>query len=248
MSSIAPPPPPPVRIALIDDHQIMRTALAGFIDRLGGYQVVLQAGNGEEYIDALKDAPRIDVAIVDLHMPVMDGYATIAWIRANTPKVKPLALTFEKTEEAMIKALRAGACGFLLKDVNSNVFRQALHQVVTIGHFHSEEVELALTSGELLTRMERQRAKLMEQLNGREVDFIRLVCREDEYTYDQIATKMGVSRRTVDGYREELFNRFDIKSKTGLVLFAFKWGLVDAWEELDHAPVLPAPAPATAAP
>ncbi|MBK7556025.1 MAG: response regulator transcription factor [Flavobacteriales bacterium] len=228
MSATVPPDRPPVRIALVDDHLIMRTALAGFIDRLGGYEVVLQAGNGEEYINALKDAPRIDVAIVDLHMPVMDGYATIAWIRANTPKVKPLALTFEKTEEAMIKALRAGSCGFLLKDVNSNVFRQALHQVVTIGHFHSEEVELALTSGELLTRLERQRAQVMELLSDREIELIRLVCHEDEYTYDQIAAKMDVSRRTVDGYREDLFARFDIKSKTGLVLFAFKWGLVEA--------------------
>lgn len=223
--SRASPAHAPVPIALIDDHQIMRTALATFIDRLGGYQVVLQAANGQEYIDALKDAPRIDVAIVDLHMPVMDGYATIEWIRANAPDTKPLALTFEKTEEAMVKALRAGACGFLLKDVSSTIFRQALQQVATIGHFHSDDMQVALNTGELLTHYERQRAKVVELITDREMEFIHLVCHEDEYTYEQIGERMILHRRTVDGIREGLFAKFGMKSKTGLVLFAFKWGI-----------------------
>src|SRR5436190_3142611 len=152
-------------IALIDDHALFRGVLADMINLIGGYQVVVQAGNGEEYIKAIEAGAQVAVAIVDLHMPVMDGYATIEWIRATTPGTRALALTFEKTEEAMLRALRAGACGFLLKDVGKQEFQRALEQVATLGHYHNDDVVRSLNGPcDPVARYEEMRAKTLATL------------------------------------------------------------------------------------
>lgn len=217
-----------VRVAIADDHELVRTALCGLIGSFGGFDVVVQAANGAELIKALEQPPPVQVAIVDLHMPVMDGYATIGWLREHRPATRVLALTFEKTEEAEERALRSGACGFLLKDMPPQLFRQALLQACTLGRFHSDELHRSLVSTRgTADRAERRRARFLECLTERELLFMRLVCHEDEYTYEQIADRMQVHRRTVDGYREALFNKLAVKSKAGLVLMALKWRLLE---------------------
>jgi two-component system, NarL family, invasion response regulator UvrY len=219
----------PIAIALVDDHTLLRTALADMINSFEGYEVVLEAANGEEFKQAVRNGPPVSIAIVDLHMPVMDGYATIEWLRNTAPGTKAVALTFEHSEEAMLRALRSGACGFLLKDVCKEVFKNALDNVAAFGHCHSDQVRLRLNgNGDLRTSYERARSRKLELLSERESEFLGLVCHEDEYTYDQIADRMGVHRRTVDGFRESVFGKFGIKSKAGLVLFAFKWGIAKA--------------------
>lgn len=216
-----------VPVALIDDHTLMRSSLARYIDMLPGYEVVLEAEHGAHFQQLVPRVPRIDIAVVDLHMPVMDGYATIAWIQRHMPRTRALALTFEKTEEALLRALRAGACGFLLKDVSARTFKIALDHVTVLGHYHDHDLDVSLQEqAGSRSRYARERGRILERLTERELAFIRLVCHEHEYTYDAIADLMEVHRRTVDGYRESVFNKFGIKSKVGLVLFAFKWGLV----------------------
>ncbi len=216
-----------VPIALVDDHNLMRTSLARVIDLFPGYQVVVEAENGVHFQQLVQRVPHVAIAIVDLHMPVMDGFATIAWIQRNMPDTRVLALTFEKTEEAMLRSLRAGACGFLLKDVSARTFKKALDHIAVLGHYHDHDLEVSLQEqSSARSRFERQRAAVIERLTERELEFIRLVCDENEYTYEMIADRMDVHRRTLDGYRESIFNKFSIKSKVGLVLFAFKWGLV----------------------
>lgn len=213
-----------IPVALVDDHTLFRGILADVINGIDGYEVVVEAGDGQEYIDAVASAPPIAVAIVDLHMPVMDGYATISWIRKHSPQTRALALTFEKTEMAMVRALRAGACGFLLKDAHKIIFKKALDQVATVGHYHDEELAHVLSLNGHSERNGHPRS--LDELTDREAEFLRHVCHEDEYTYDRIADLMCVHRRTVDGYRESVFGKYGIKSKAGLVLFAMKRGVV----------------------
>ncbi|MBL7958486.1 MAG: response regulator transcription factor [Flavobacteriales bacterium] len=217
--------PSSIPIALIDDHELFRSALCDMIERLGGYDVVVQAGNGKEYQEAIADGTRVAVAIVDLHMPVMDGFETISWIRADHPETRALALTFDKDEQTMARALRAGACGFLPKDVSKGLFREALEQVATIGQYINEElVERGLpTTSE---QYEAQRQAILADLKDRDIDFIRHVCDEREPTYDMVANLMGVSVSAIHGYRERIFVKHGIKSKSGLVIFAYKWGIL----------------------
>ena len=219
--------PSSIPIALIDDHELFRSALCDMIERLGGYDVVVQAGNGKEYQEAIADGTRVAVAIVDLHMPVMDGFETISWIRADHPETRALALTFDKDEQTMARALRAGACGFLPKDVDKSVFRNALDQVATLGHYYDEQLAQELSEQkDRAGYFASQRALAIGKLTEREVAFLRLVGHDEEYTYDQIAEIMDVTTNTVHGYRESIFQKTGIKSKTGLVIFAYRWGIV----------------------
>ena len=222
--------PSPIPIALIDDHDLFRSALCDMIERLGGYQVVVQAGNGKEYQAAIADGARVAVAIVDLHMPVMDGFETIAWIRANHPETRALALTFDKDEQTMARALRAGACGFLPKDVSKGLFREALQEVAMVGQYINEDL---VERGQPSTyeQFESERRAILASLKDREIEFIRHVCDEREPTYDMVAALMGVSTSAVHGYRESIFERYRIKSKAGLAVFAYKWGILGSgWQ------------------
>lgn len=216
--------PPPIPIALVDDHALFRNVLADMLNGTSRYKVVLEAGHGAEYLRAVKNGAEVAVAVVDLHMPVMDGFETIAWIRANAPGTRALALTFELTEEAMERALRAGACGFLRKDTTKNVFLDALDQVATLGHYHRPG-ELRRVH-DLQAEHEHRQSAALTKLTERELMFIRLVCDEAEPTNEQLADRMGVHRRTVDGYRETVYRKCGVRTKAGLVIFAYKWGLL----------------------
>ncbi|MBK8225934.1 MAG: response regulator transcription factor [Flavobacteriales bacterium] len=217
------------RIALVDDHHLVRTGLAATVNALGDYQVTLEAGHGAEMIERLglaQASPQL--AIIDLNMPVMDGWDTIAWLSKNRPEILPMALTFEATEEAMLRAVRAGARGFLLKNAKPEVLRLALDSIRLTGYYHNDDLNGVLAGNpDRLTPRERERAELLELITDREMHLLRLVCDEEEFTYDRIAEIMGLHRRTVDNYRIQLFDKFGVRSKTGLVLFALRWNLLD---------------------
>lgn len=214
-------------VALVDDHHLMRTGLAATVNNLGGFRVTMEAGNGAEFIQALKQGTDPAIAIVDLNMPVMDGYATIAWLREHAPDILPLVLTFDAADDAMVKAVRAGARGFVLKSARPNVLKTALDSLALTGYYYTEEThEARQRNPEWKTKQERERERVLAAITPREMEFLQHVCSESEPTYEQIGDLMGVHRRTVDNYRIALFEKFNIKSKTGLVLFALRWGLL----------------------
>jgi two-component system invasion response regulator UvrY len=214
-------------IALVDDHHLVRTGLVGMVNALGGFRVTLEAAHGRELIDRLNEAALPAVAIVDLNMPVMDGYATIAWLHANRPTVLPLALTFDATDDALVRAVRAGARGFILKNARPEHLKKALLSIIHTGYYYADIDQRDVHAHpERLTDHERERERVLERISLREMEFLQLVCSDEEPTYDEIAMVMGVHRRSVDNYRTNLFDKFRIKSKTGLVLFALRWGVV----------------------
>lgn len=215
-------------IALIDDHELMRGGLAAMINGLKGYTVAMEASNGEEFIEKLNGSEVPKIAVVDLHMPIMDGWETIAWLRKNRPDIRTLALTFDASDDAMVRAIRNGARGFMLKTARPNVFQTALDSLMLTGYYHDDALHKSMMrSPDLKTTMERQRDEIVQKITEREMQFLEFVCNEEELTYEEIAEEMGVGRRTIDYFRGSLFEKFDIKSKAGLVLFAVRWGIVN---------------------
>lgn len=213
--------PPRIPVALIDDHTLLRNMLGTMIGDMPEYEVVLDAANGAEFVKALEaGGMHIAVAVVDLHMPVMDGYETIAWLHQHRPGTRVLALTFERTQQAMDRAIQAGACGFVLKDASYAEFKHALDEVATRGHY---------TNGQVLENALKEFRELPpghRQLTDRELEFIRLACDPREMTHETIAELMGVHRRTVDGYRNSAFAKLEVKTRAGMVLMAVQCGLV----------------------
>ncbi|HOZ41040.1 MAG: response regulator transcription factor [Flavobacteriales bacterium] len=218
---------PLVPIAIVDDHILVRKGLVELINGIGGYLVVLEASNGLELVRALEKGPDVQLALVDLNMPVMNGFETLAWMKQHAPSIRPLALTFEGSEEAVVKAVRNGARGFLLKDIEPEVLRFALDRVMEAGYYHTDLVHNSLVNNmDQQTSHERAKAEILAQLSPRELEFLRMLCDPDEHTYEEIGAAMNVHRRTIDGYRETLFRKLGVKSKTGAVVYAVRWGLL----------------------
>lgn len=212
----------PLSIFLVDDHVVVRTGLKALIERLGNYQVTAQFSNGKELIDAIPFDPEPGLIIMDLNMPVMDGRKAVQVLKEREVQIPVLILTLEHDERDIIHLFKMGIRGYIPKSSTSDVLRKAIDDILGTGYYHNEILIKALTSDKKDDRHE-----TLNKLTEREKEFVELVCDEKELTYDQIADKMGVSRRTVDGYREEIFLKFNIRSKTGLVLFAIKNGIIN---------------------
>lgn len=211
-------------IFLVDDHPIVRSGLKALIEKLGDYKVVAEYDNGQDLLDdyPFKNPPAL--IIMDLAMPILDGTETMKELKKRGSEIPVLVLTLETNEMTIINLFRLGIRGYLPKAATAPVLRQALTDVLNTGYYHNEMLTKALQATNDVFVDEKK--SVLDQLTLREKEFLLLVCDEQEPTYEQIADQMGISRRTVDGYREALFTKFNIRSKTGLVMFAFKYGIV----------------------
>lgn len=204
-------------VIIVDDHTLFAQSLLGLINSFKDFEVLQIFKNGQELVNYLKDKGKLpDIILLDIRMPVMDGIETMAWLRDHFPEQKTLALTMEHDEETIIKMVRLGCGGYLLKDIEPEEFLQALRSVSDTGYyFNSETTEALSHSGDY---------KEVEPLSKREAEFINLAC--SERTYKEVAEEMNLSPKTIDGYREALFQKLRVKSRVGLVLFALKHDLV----------------------
>jgi two-component system invasion response regulator UvrY len=212
------------KLALIDDHALLRNGLASMVQNFDDYEVCIEANNGQHFIEQLSDSSPPDLVLMDINMPVMDGFETTLWLKENHPDVKVLALSMYDSEISIIRMLKNGARGYILKETEPREFRSALDAVLTKGFYYSEMI-----TGKLLHAVNRiddshNTIKPLISLNDRELEFLKLTC--TELTYKEIADKMYLSPRTIDGYRDTLFEKLNAKTRVGLVLYAIRHGIV----------------------
>jgi two-component system, NarL family, invasion response regulator UvrY len=212
-------------IALADDHVLLRKGLAGLVSSLG-YTVLFQADNGDEFIEMLKNNVDPDVVLLDINMPKKDGYETALWLKRNKPDIKILALSMYDDENAIIRMLKSGAKGYILKDAEPSELKAAIESLLNRGYYYSDMVTGKLIHTINTMNEEDSEIKNSSGLNEREIKFLKLVA--SELTYKEIAEQMNLSPRTIDGYRDALFEKLNIKSRVGLVLFAIKNGIATA--------------------
>lgn len=214
------------KLVLVDDHVIIRNGLKELIEKIGPYKIIHEFNSGLDYSAALPFETEPDLIILDLNMPEMDGFEIVEMMKYRAIKTPILILTLESDENTIIQLFRKGVRGFLKKDCSAENLKTALQSIFQFGYHHNEFLTLSLQNE--MPQPEKSEADLiLDQLTEREREFLKYVCHDKEYTYDQIASLMFVQPRTVDGYRESLFNKFEIKSKTGLVLFVLKYRLID---------------------
>jgi len=212
----------PVKIGLVDDHILLRDALASTVRSFDEFTVSLVADNGKEFIEKLNSVNIPEILLLDLNMPEMDGYETTNWIAKNHPEIKILVLTIYDAE-SLIHMIKAGVRGFLKKDVQPGELKNALLCIVKNGTYCSHTI-----TGRLFNLMKNQGIKNSPWgtviLNDNEITFLKLVA--SEMTYKEIAQKMLISPRTIDNYRDALFLKLNVKSRVGLAMYAIKSGIV----------------------
>lgn len=212
-----------IKVALIDDHLLVRTALANLIDTYEGCRVVHQSGNGKELTKAILSGLVPDIVILDVNMPVMDGHETALWLNKQYPDINVLILTRHDTDLSLIRLLQCGVRGFIKKDAHPKELKFAITSVVKTGFYYSHT-----TTGKVVGFFRRNEEGMMKlqksMLSDQETIFFKLIC--SDLTYKEIAARMGLTHRTVDTMRDNLFDRLDVRSRVGLVMLALKQGIV----------------------
>lgn len=211
-----------VKIALADDHVLLRQGLANLIQDFGDYNILFQVDNGKDLISEIDKKNIPDIVLLDINMPIMDGYETALWLKENFPEIKVLALSMYDDERSIIRMFRAGVKGYVLKDCEPGELKQALIAIDKKGFYYSDMI-----SGVFLNSINKKQQDTLEDelnLTNKEVTFLKLC--STEMTYKEIASEMNQSPRTIDGYRDELCAKLGVKTRIGLVMYAIKTGII----------------------
>tara|TARA_A100000171_G_C2140273_1_gene154760 strand:- start:5642 stop:6277 length:636 start_codon:yes stop_codon:yes gene_type:complete len=204
-------------IVVVDDHTLLLQAIGGMVKDFKEFEVNYLCKNGQELLDKLKNPANIpDIVLMDINMPVLDGIETTEILSREYPQIKVLALSVEENEDTILKMLRAGAKGYLMKDTKRSILKEALLQVVEKGYYHTNTVSKLLVNS-----LSNQTDDIC--LKEREKEFLQHAC--TEMTYKEIADKMFLSPKTVEGYRDSIYEKLNIRNRIGLVLFAIRNGL-----------------------
>ena len=207
-----------IRIAIADDHEIVLNGVREIISSFGGFSVDIVASNGKDLFQKISAAETLpDIVVTDISMPVWDGYETLDNIRRKWPEMKTLILTMHKHELAIIKMFRGGANGYLLKNSPPHELQKALRSIYETGLYFSE-----VASSNLYHRL--QHSNIMPSLTEKEIQLLKY-CHTD-LTYKEIADKMGITERSVAGFRTSLFEKLGVNSRAGLVVCAIQMGMV----------------------
>lgn len=213
-----------IPVAVVEDHPVTRAGLKEFLEE-GPFRVVVRASDGEDYI-AQSSATPVKLALVDLIMPRMNGWVTIAWIRDHQPDVRSLALTADPTPEQVQRVMRVGARGVVDKSASEGELRRALEDVYQCGFHHNRYTERYLLAPTAAREAEPEGLALLARLTAREREVFDLVLHDPPLTYERIALRLKLSVHTVEDHRKSIGKKLNVHSREGVVRFAARYGVL----------------------
>lgn len=214
-----------MRLALVDDHQLFRKGMASLIDRIDEVQMVFEASNGREFLDKLAHSP-IDLVLLDLKMPILDGVNTLIELRKENSSVKVIFLTMEADDETMLHCLEEGANGFLTKDAHPADVKRAIQSIKETGYYANPKTTEVMMKG--LSNWKTGKRSVQISFTEREMEILKFICLEKSTS--EIAEKLCLSPRTIEGYRSNLLEKVGAQNSVGLVLYASQRGWLETWQ------------------
>jgi len=208
------------RIAIADDHNLVRIALAQMLEKMG-YVIVYQAKSGEEIVEYVRHHS-LDIILMDINMNPMNGWKATEMCIQIDPKIRIIAVTYVHNELSVIQMFRAGAKGYLLKDAHPEELVNAIEALGTSEYYISSTIDDMLNVD---VAQIKSNSRYPLTLTERESTYIKYAC--TDLAYKEIADKMCVSVRSVDGYRNAVFEKLKVKTRIGVALYAIKTGLVE---------------------
>ncbi len=209
-----------LRIAIVDDHQLFRKSLSLLISTFDGIQVVIEANNGKEFIETLEDTP-IDLVLLDIQMPEMDGYETCKILHELHPDIKILIVSQLTTKESIHKIMDLGAHGYFTKNSNPDQLEFAIKSLSDKGFYFG--MELGEVLREAILWEKKAAKKVIDStvfLSKRELEIISMA--SQELSSAEIADKLCINIRTVETHRKRVMEKTHAKNFIGVVLFALK--------------------------
>lgn len=205
-----------IRIALVDDHIVLRKSLGIMLGNMPGLKVIFEADNGLQLIDRLQVNEKPDLILLDVTMPGMDGTDTARWLKQEHPDVKILVVTMLRSDPVILQMVKIGARGYILKDCEPSELQDAITDVYETGYYYNDLFTPGMRTSHILEDS--------TTLSTQEINFLRWAC--TDLTHKEIAVEMQVSPRTVDGYRDSLFRKLNVTSRVGIVIYAIRNGFV----------------------
>ena len=214
----------PISVALVDDHRLFRVGMAAILDAAEDMTVILQASNGHELLEQLADGAMPDVVLLDQEMPVMDGIHTLKALQKDHPALRVIVLTMHQEDAFIAHFMEAGAQGFLFKDALPTEVEAAIRKVAEGHVYFNDAVSAALLKGlQAKSTGHTWQPDTGESLSEREIEVLRGICQQ--WSTQEIADKLFLSPRTIEGYRKTLLEKTGAKNSAGLVVFAIRYGL-----------------------
>lgn len=209
-------------IVIVDDHILIAKALHSIICNFRQFEVLYECENGMELIEKFSAKANIpNVVLLDISMPIMDGFDTAKWLKANHPEVLIMTLSMQDDEQSLIKMIKNGAKGYLLKNAHPVELENALTTLIKNGYYYPD-----WAANRLFANINRKASFVDNEVSfsEKEIEFFKYIV--TEMTYKEIADKMCCSPRTVEGYRDSLCEKLELKSRVGLAVFAVKNGII----------------------
>ncbi len=213
-----------IQLAIADDHQLFREGLRTIINAQSKHQVIIEASNGQLLIDQLKEK-QVDVILMDLKMPVLDGIEATKLISKKFPDIKIIILSMHEDDKFILHMLEQGAKGYLLKNCDPKELVQAIETVQEQGYYFNDRVSRAMLGNINKKSKQKIRLKNVPNLTNREIQILKLIC--EGYTNAEIGQMIFLSTRTIEGHRQKLIDKTNAKNTAGLVAYAFRHGLVE---------------------
>lgn len=214
-----------INIALVDDHTLFRKGLISLLEVIEkDITILFEADNGVEMQRKLNPQELPDIILMDINMPGMDGFEAVKWLNENHSSIKVLVVSMVESEEGIIKMLKLGVKGYLSKDVEPDELNSALTAIINKGFYYTDFITGKLLHTLQSETVEESQVELIRKLNDKERRFIQLAC--SDLTYAEVAAQMFLSPKTIDGYRNAMFEKLNVKTRVALALYAVKHGIV----------------------
>lgn len=213
-----------IKLGIVDDHKIFRNGLKATLEDCEDFDLVLEASNGKELMGLLTTQTP-DVLLMDIKMPEMDGIQTASAVHQHYKNIKILALSMFNEDKYIVDMMKAGASGYLLKNAEPEEIIEAVSTVHNKGFYFNEHLSITLIKQLMGNDHSESVTQNKADLNEREIEVLKLVCQE--CSNQEIADRIFLSVRTVEGYRARLFEKTGSKNLVGLVIYAIKRGIIN---------------------
>jgi len=212
-----------INVAIADDYKIFREGLKVGLRHDRHLHINLEAGNGIDLLDGLKKI-EVDVILMDLKMPLMDGIDTTRQVKNLYPAIKVIVITMYDDEKFIIHLMENGASGYLLKNAEPVEIRNAIYAVYKNGYYFNDLVNKILLKKLIIRTNIRPSFNNGVELTERELEVLQLIC--GEKTANEIAQQIFLSPRSVEGIKQRLIEKIGVRNTAGLVMFAVKNGIM----------------------
>lgn len=210
-------------IVIVDDHILIAKALSSILANFEQFEVLYECENGKELMERCNHKNNIpDLVLLDISMPIMNGFETAEWLKKEHPEVLVMALSMQDDEQSLIKMVKSGAKGYLLKNVHPTELEKALNHLIKLGYYYPDWAASKVFAS---LRKDVDADEEEDFLTEREKRFLRFTT--TDMPYKEIADQMGCSTRTVESFRDSLFEKLEVKSRVGLAVYAIRNGFAD---------------------